>query len=300
MLLKNNFPSTQSLQAFECAARLASFSAAARELNTSQSAVSQLIRGLEEQLQLTLFVRVYRGVKLTGEGHQLYLSVTQGLAEISTCIKNLQSVGMREKLNVATDFAFAAYWLLPKLKQFQTEHPQLDVRLITSQDISNTDVSDVDVSIAFLSASYAGATLLFKERVFPICSPAYYAKIGAVNSHKTLANQSLLALDYEQEHHWLNWNRFFKARRSNQLPNSPVISFNNYTLLIQAVMTGQGVGLGWANLVDDLLETKALLKIEGFELATNAGYYASNHSQNHCSELFIKWLKSSASDCIKR
>jgi len=133
--------------------------------------------------------------------------------------------------------------------------------------------------------------LLFKERVYPICSPAYSAQCGAINSHKALANQPLLALDYEQEHHWLNWNRFFKARRSNQLASSPVISFNNYTLLIQAAMTGQGVGLGWANLVDDLLVSKALVAIEGFELSTNAGYYATNHSQANCSGLFIQWLQ---------
>lgn len=294
MLLKNNVPSTQSLQAFESAARLSSFSAAARELHSSQSAISQLIRGLERQLKLSLFTRVYRGVRLTSAGNQLYLSVAQGLGEISSCIENLQRFNARERLNVATDFAFAAYWLLPKLAQFQRQHPQLDVRLLTSQDISTTDVSDVDISIVFAASAPAGSSLLFKESVFPVCSPSFYARHGPIHSHKTLAKLPLLALDYEQHHSWLDWSGFYNARRSNQLPSSPVLSFNNYTLLIQAAITGQGVGLGWARLVDDLLMTNVLVAMTEFELTTDAGYYAcrNRQSQSPCSQAFVEWLQS--------
>ena len=119
MLLKKFIPSVQSLLIFEVAARHLNFTVAAQELGSTQSAVSQQIRGLEQQLDLQLFKRIYRGVALTDTGEQLYEAVESGFEQMTSCLERLQKNRSRLCINVATDFAFAVFWLLPRLPRFR-------------------------------------------------------------------------------------------------------------------------------------------------------------------------------------
>ncbi|WP_226912546.1 LysR family transcriptional regulator, partial [Halomonas sp. 3D7M] len=79
--------SQNGLRVFEAAARHLSFTAAAHELRSTQSAVSQQVRALEEELGLRLFDRVYRGVRLTESGHALFASVQEGFSIIEETIE---------------------------------------------------------------------------------------------------------------------------------------------------------------------------------------------------------------------
>ena len=149
MLLKKFMPSAQSLLIFEVAARHLNFTAAAKELGSTQSAVSQQIRGLEQQLELQLFKRIYRGVVLTDTGEQLYEAVESGFGQMTSCLERLQKTRSRQCINVATDFAFAAFWLLPRLPRFRELHPEVEVRIVTSQDQLDFTAQDTDISIVF-------------------------------------------------------------------------------------------------------------------------------------------------------
>lgn len=290
MSLINRLPSLQSLLVFATAARLLSFTAAARELNSSQSAVSQLIRQLEQQIELTLFKRIYRGVELTEEGEALYSVVDLGLNQIAKCIEKLQTNQRPPCINVVTDFAFAAYWLLPKLPHFREQHPHIDVRIITSQGESKNQQQPLnpqtDIQILFCPQPPTDAHLLFSEEVFPIISPAFLKQQGSVNSHKTLANLPLLKLETDAGQEWIDWLRFFQERRSSLQPSDPVMTFNNYTLLVQAVIAGQGVGIGWATLVDELIDNGLLVALKGFSLQSKGGYFVMGAEQPQ------KWLSS--------
>ena len=75
-------PSTSTLIAFESAARLGNFSRTARELGTSQSAISRYIASLEEQLSTRLFERSRTGVSLTAAGHLYRKAVLVGLGAL--------------------------------------------------------------------------------------------------------------------------------------------------------------------------------------------------------------------------
>ena len=105
MLLTSSSPSAQSLLIFEAAARHLNFTAAAREIGSTQSSVSQQMRGLERKLELQLFKRVYRGVALTEPGKQLYDAVESGFQQMANCLEALQKTRTRLYINVATDFA---------------------------------------------------------------------------------------------------------------------------------------------------------------------------------------------------
>jgi putative choline sulfate-utilization transcription factor len=295
MLLSNKLPATQSLLIFEAAARHKSFTAAARELSSTQSAVSQQIKGLESRLGLVLFERIYRGVALTEDGQALFESIQLGLGQIANCLDKLQKNHLHQVINVATDFAFAAYWLLPRLPKFRAQHPQIDVRIITSQGQRGSMGQNIDVALMFDHPNTGAAKVfkLFDETVFPVCSPAFLAANGPIASHKKLAALPLLKLGTDAGQGWFDWLSFFQGRRSQVLPSEPVLTFNNYTLLIQAAIGGQGVGLGWATLVDDLIESNILTPLVDFSLSSQNGYYVVEpkpQEQMLAKQHFLDWL----------
>lgn len=295
MLFSERLPPVQSLVVFEAAARHLSFTGAARELGTTQSAVSQQVRALENQLEISLFTRVYRGVELTEEGRILKQAVEEGFHRIAAALEQLQFRRQHQRLDVATDFALAAYWLMPRLPHFRALHPEVDVRLVTSQSWTPADAQEVDVAIAFFSQSpwAAGTQLLFPETVFPICSPAFQAELGELRSVDELASVPLLGLSSAQRGGWLDWPKVMASLGANRVPGEPVLTFDNYTLLIQAALAGQGVGLGWGTLVDDLVERGLLVAMRQFTLSTEGGYFLIEpkpHEPVNAKRHFIQWL----------
>ncbi|WP_221796095.1 LysR substrate-binding domain-containing protein [Oceanobacter mangrovi] len=294
MSLHNRLPTLPALLAFEAAARHQNFTAAARELGTTQSAVSQQIRGLEEDLRSTLFHRIYRGVQLSEAGQELYKVVRGSLRDIADCVEKLRADEGKKYLNVATDFAFAAFWLLPKLPAFRALHPDVEVRIITSQERHLLCGPDIDVAMLFdRPDNQPGALRLFGEEVFPICSPGFLQQHGPIKSHKGLAALPMLKLRAEGVQDWYQWSSYFRARNSQVEPGEPVLVCDNYTLVIQAAIAGQGLALGWRSLVDEMLRTGLLIALEDFTVSSANGYYAVEPNPDNRSEqrqALLQWL----------
>ena len=293
MLLCDRLPALQSLLTFESAARHLSFTGAARELGTTQSAVSQQIRALEAQLELPLFNRIYRGVELTPEGKALCEAVAEGLNGIAGTLERLQHQRLHQKLNVATDFAVAAYWLMPRLPEFRARHPEVDVRIVTTQSAFETDAQDLDVVIGFAKQSPGkSAVRLFPEEVFPVCSPSLLSGNEGRNAAQ-LMEMPLLGLRDEFGAGWLSWETFMERLGVTGAEASPVMTMDNYTLLIQAALAGQGVALGWGTLVDRLIENDLLVALRQFTVTTEGGYFLVEPRPKepvNAKRHFINWL----------
>src|SRR5690606_16694096 len=125
--------SLDALRVFESAARQLSFTAAANELGSSQPAISQQIKRLEQQLATRLFDRVSGGIGLAEAGQRWLCHVQEGLTALDAGLAAVTARQQHEVLQVATDFAFAAYWLMPRLQRFNRLYPEVDVSLITSE-----------------------------------------------------------------------------------------------------------------------------------------------------------------------
>lgn len=122
-------PSLISLRAFEAAARLESFKGAAEELSVTPTAVSHHIRGLEQALEVQLFVRQTRAVRLTDTGRRLSGRLASAFTEIADALSEVHAT--EHELTVTTTPAFAALWLAPRMEVFQAAHPDIHVRLDT-------------------------------------------------------------------------------------------------------------------------------------------------------------------------
>lgn len=266
--------SPNGLRVFEAAARHLSFTAAARELRSTQSAISQQVRALEEQLGMPLFERIYRGVRLTEAGQALFAGVQEGFAIIDGTIDRLQHRYRHPHVNILTDFSFAAYWLMPRLPSFRKEHPHIDVRIVTNQGVLDWRTQEVDVAILFCDERTlaSGVPRLFHEEVLPVCSPGFLQQHGPIESSERLAELPLLALTADQGQSWLDWPSYFEQLAGIGYLESPELTFNNYTLLIQAAIAGQGIGMGWRGLVDDMLESGMLVGLQELGLRSSRGY----------------------------
>ncbi|WP_416758897.1 choline sulfate utilization transcriptional regulator [Pseudomonas sp. BNK-6] len=283
------------LRVFEAAARLRSFTAAAVELGTTQPAISQQIKRLEERLNVRLFDRIYRGIELTESGALLLEQVQAGLQSIDAGLTALAQQHQHEVLQVATDFAFAAYWLMPRLHRFHEANPQVDVSLVTSERSHSMLRSDIDVAVLFGDGRFkhGESRWLFSEEVFPVCSPLLLKERLAPLPAHALLEMPLLHLRGENASHWFDWSGVFRELGLAGAPPPGQLRFDNYTLLIQAAIGGQGVAIGWRHLVDDLLAQGLLCRPIAQSALSAYGYYVVLPPRKRRGPLiqrFVDWL----------
>jgi LysR family glycine cleavage system transcriptional activator len=290
-----HLPPLPWLVAFEAAARHKSFGSAAKVLGTSQPAISQRIANLESMLAVTLFNRVPRGVDLTPQGTMLVAGLSEGLDQITQAIEGTRTRSLRD-LTVATDFGFAAFWLIPRLPSLRHVLPEVNVRVITSQGTFEVRRDPADVAVIFGSGAWPGcaAELLIRETVLPVCSPGFLAGCPKVRIPADLRAVPLLHLEASPDTRWLDWSSWFRQADVNFAPGENRISINNYSLLIQAALAGQGVVLGWRPLIDDLLIRGQLVPVLDRAVTTENGYhfvYRQTGSSARAVGRFRAWLR---------
>ncbi len=125
-------PSLKSVQAFEAAARLGSFTAAAQELCVTASAISHQIRFLEDEVGVTLFHRTSRTVVLSDVGRRFAGSIAEALSLIESATRDIERRGKSDILTIHCVPSFATQWLMPRLARFSAQHNSIDVRLNAS------------------------------------------------------------------------------------------------------------------------------------------------------------------------
>ena len=304
---RKDLPPLEFLIAFEAAARLGSFTGAAEELNLTQAAVSRQIRLLERNLGRSLFTRAHRAVHLTPEGREFQHTVSLALSHIANAARGLRVVDGDAKLTVAADQSVAALWLLPRLESFQREHGDISVRLISSDVEADCLAEDVDLAIVHGDGAWPGyeAELLLDEEVFPVCSPAYLERHGAIARPADLLDRVLIDLD-DDHWNWINW-RVWLTERTADLPQSEPgnepgnepgglrrLVINSYPLIVQAARDGLGVALGWKHLVDEPLAAGALVRPLDELVRTDFGYYLLMRQDREASPqatLFCNWVR---------
>ena len=272
--LRKQLPPLEPLVAFESAARHLSFTAAARELNLSQAAVSQQIRNLERSLGIDLFTRSHRAIQLTPSGAVYRNAIAAALKQVASATVEMRSPTLDIRLTVAVDQSIASMWLIPRLPDFQQSYPEISVRLIASDVERDCLQEDVDIAIIHGNGSWINreSQLLFPEEVYAVCSPAYLKEHPTANAVETLPQETLLSLE-NSYWDWMDW-RSWLSRNGVDLPvQHRGLQINNYPLLIEAAKNGQGIALGWRFLIDEFLQNKSLIKLCDASVKTDFGYH---------------------------
>ncbi|MCS3454061.1 LysR family glycine cleavage system transcriptional activator [Aeromonas sp. BIGb0405] len=242
------------LQVFECAARHLSFTLAADELCVSQGAVSKQIAQLEARLGHLLFLRGTRCLSLTPAAERLLPFVSEGLARMGEGLGALQTLPRQQAISIKVP-SCASRWLLRRLQDFEGE--AVEVRGSHSHGIDFAR-EPFDLAIVYqpTQARLLHSQPLFRERLTPICAPAFAAKYRLFERPIT----DLLALPLlhasADRRDWRNW--FAAFVDTPWLPQGGQL-FDTLDLAMNAALQGFGLSLGDPTIVAEELETGALV-----------------------------------------
>lgn len=269
----------RSLIVFEAAARHRTFSAAARELAMTQAAISQQIAHLEADLGTALFARHHRGVDLTPAGQRLLPPVIEGLRALAAGVAAAQRQKRERTVTILTDFGFASWWLMPRIGALSDLMPEVEFRLTTVQNHADALGSECDLAILFGDGIWPDctATRLFAEEIYPVCAPSYLAArelpLKGPLKPDIIARQRLLHLRSTEHMRWFTWADWCEAMHVGPIGNRHDLGFNNYQIVVQAALLGQGVALGWAPLIDDMVAGGTLVRLGNRPLTSERGYH---------------------------
>jgi DNA-binding transcriptional LysR family regulator len=254
------------LRALEAVARHLNFRAAAEDLALTQSAVSRQVQALEEEVGVPLFLRHTRAVELTSAGNQLLRAAVPSLERIDSAVRLIRQSAGRKSVAISTWASFASMWLIPRLEAFQTEYPDIDIRIDATDNPVDLDTSDVDLAIRYTRPGNVGsdAVRLFGEQLTPVASPWLLKSGPPLRSPKDLASYALLeASDSHrtQNLEWLTWRRWLEDNRQPKLAPKRWMHFNYAHQIVQAALTGQGIALARMPLVADSLASGDLVEV---------------------------------------
>ena len=203
--LRNKLPPLNALRSFEAAARHKSFRHAADELCVSHSAISHQVKLLEDYLATRLFSRQARSVQLTKIGEFYYPILRQAFDQIAEGTATITKPNAPNILTIQLYSTFAIRWLIPRLPAFQSENPDVQVRLHTAQDDVDFDQADVDMCVMIGKADKdLHYDYLFSSELFPVASPALQLGDSPINTPQDLEKHSLLQV-YPSSRDWHDW-----------------------------------------------------------------------------------------------
>ncbi|MGY6271961.1 LysR substrate-binding domain-containing protein [Achromobacter denitrificans] len=247
-----------TLPAFRAVAELQNLRAAAERLHLTHSAVSQQIKGLEEQLGFPLFERSGRGIVLNTAGAALLCAVQGALAQLDEGVlaASAAATGSEQRLRVSVLPSFAQRWLLPRMARWRTRHPDLALEIDSSQQVADLLRDGFHAALRFGRGPWAGVE---SEPLFDtplplivLASPETAAALPD-RSPETLARQPLLG-EREVWQHWFN-------AAGLRAAVTPVASFNDAGMMLQAAEQGLGITLGRELLAADALCAGRLVQV---------------------------------------
>ncbi|MBD1583752.1 LysR substrate-binding domain-containing protein [Pseudoalteromonas sp. S16_S37] len=288
-----SLPPLKSLQYFMHAAHLGSFKLAAEQLFVTQAAISQQIRALEAHLGCELFIRETRKVKLTRQGEQLLPHVLGAFSQFEAGIKALKQDPSPNTLNLSVLPSFAACWLLPKIDDFQKKHNDIKLRIDPSDQLVDFEQGEADLGIRFGQGNYQDlhSELLGGDQMLLVY------KQGMLEENKPLKAQLFdhqLIMDVCPDAQRA-WQLLFDELLIQPAQQPSFLEIDNAALVVQAVLSGQGIGMLRRRLIEPQLVHQQLHVWQGFELMCEYKYYLVG-PEHHFSwpkvDAFKSWLQS--------
>ncbi|WP_277188175.1 transcriptional regulator GcvA [Caballeronia sp. BR00000012568055] len=289
-----------ALRAFEAVARHLSYASAAAELNVTPAAVGQLIRGLEDTLEIELFHRSTSGpsrLTLTDAARSALPDLQGGFDLLSNAVERLKASKSRITFTITVPPAFADKWLLWRVERFQQKHPYYDLRIDTSGHLVDFTAERIDAGIRYGAGNWANltSTFLLRDEFFPVCSPTLLKGRHALKTPADLKHHQLIHDTSMRGSSvfptWRSW--LLHAGVRDAVDTDRGLQLNDSAMGIQTAISGNGVALGRTTLVErDLAEGRLVRPfdtVQGCELA----YYLVHRKGGTNSapiEAFKAWL----------
>jgi LysR family glycine cleavage system transcriptional activator len=286
----DQLPPLKSLRAFEAAARLGSFTLAAKELSITQGAISYQVRRLETSLDVSLFQRSVRQITLTTAGQSLYRTTHRLFRELEDEIHSIAPRQQPLLLTVSVSTFFVTRWLSPRLGHFLNEQPRLTLRLQHSVNDPDFTVEDVDLAIRWGKGNWLGveSELLIPSPMMALCAPQLARGANPVNRLEDLRQHTFLH-DQTGNDGWLEWLALAGLEDLGS-GKGPVIIDPN--VRVQSAIDGHGLVMANRLLVDDIKQGRLMepfdIRLEGYGFYL---VYSTEAKRRKAFQLFRSWVK---------
>lgn len=291
-----------ALRAFEATARHQSFSAAALELDVTPAAVSQLIKSVEHSLGVTLFTRAKGGsgkVTLTAAGELAYPDISAGFKLIQSGINSLRRITDETTLSIAVSPAFASKWLIPRLGDFRSKHPEIEIIIHMNSIPEDYIGNGIDLGIRYGAGTWSGLTCegFLRELMFPVCSPDYLKRIQ-FNDNNISGATLIHDLSMGSNLDFTTWDTWLDQSGVTLENCQQCIKINNSAAVLQACIDGQGLALARSVLaLDDIVSGKLVVPFNFEPKKIELEYfivYRTGFEKIKKVRTFRDWLKSCA------
>ena len=290
----DRLPSLKAISYFASAARLQSFTGAAKELHITQAAVSRMVQTLEEELGVQLFDRKGRWICLNAAGEVYYKRVSEGLSLISSASNLVRRSGDSGNLTLVVNRGFATLWLVRQLADFGRLYPNIRITLLDDEGAPNGIGNPAEIMIRFGSPPWPGEVavrLLKGSTIGVVCAPGLLS--GSRLSHPIdLARLPILSYAGGR---YDRWGEFFGNFGLPPPDLERGMRFYQLLALREAAISGLGVALVPLFLFTQELATGLLIKAIPQTMEASDGYYithAKGADRRGKIRSFKRWLLS--------
>jgi LysR family glycine cleavage system transcriptional activator len=296
---RRRLPPLNALRAFEAAARHLNFSRAADELAVTPGAVSQQIQNLEDYVGAALFKRTPKGLLLTDAAQTALPALREAFDRLAEAASLLTAAVDGRRLTVTVAPSFAAKWLVPRLGQFEAQHPQVDVWLSAGMEVVDFASGEIDLAIRYGTGRYPGLEVikLMSETVIPVASPDFLAA-NPLETPADLARHILLhdgSPDADES--CPDWAMWLTARGVKGVDGMRGPRFNQSSLVIEAAVGGRGVALAKRALAQADLDAGRLVAPLQITTSVDFAYYVVHpKAKGRLPQVkaFVSWITAEA------
>ena len=289
--MSRRLPPLRSVTAFEAAARRGSFNRAAEELFVTPSAISHQVKGLEEFLGVNLFRRARRQVELTIAGERYLESVSHALDEIDLATRRLLTFSSSGAVNISVAPAFLTRWLVPKVREFQDLHPDIELRLSPNSGPIDFSWSDIDMAIYFGDGNWPDLEVHFLREVVlvPVCGPGFIEGRSAISKPEDLCAYTLIDVSARPA----GWDEFLAGFGVSCRKRAHRLSFSSTSLALGAAMENLGIALADRQLVAREILYGRLVTPLDIAMENQRGYYLVHQKHRRLTDemrAFLDWV----------
>ncbi|THD10133.1 LysR substrate-binding domain-containing protein [Metallibacterium scheffleri] len=295
--MSEHLPSLNRLRAFEAAARLGSFAAAAVELHVTPAAISQKVRLLEDGLGFPLFKRHANALELTDQGRAYQPGLQSAFAAITRLTDEVRAMRAGPVLTVGVAPALAMHWLIPRLATFNRDHPDIEVRIATG-GLMNPLRDDWTCTVRRGNGDWPGYTAeeLFPSTLVAVCTRALARQL---HKQRDLRKVPVVVVAHLRS----QWDWWFKASGVKSSGALREVSFGSSAMAVQAALDGVGVLVAQLPYISDALASGLLVAPFGVPRQRYENWYLAFRAvrtEDAALGAFRQWLHSEAQRQMER
>ncbi len=264
-------PPLKSLSFFLAAARHQSFKKAAEELNVTQAAVSQQIRLLENNLGCQLFNRDSKSTSLTADGTRLFPFIEQAFNKISQGISELSNEPEPNVLNITSLHSFTSLVLIPHIRHFQQQNPELTLQFSPSNQLIDFKESNVDVAIRRGLGSYPclESRLLIDDQIVMVATPSLF-RTSSPPISELLSKPLFIDVSSDIKPAFMS---FCKEYDLNEHNFTIGLQTTDSVPVLEQTLAGQGFAFVSKSLVFEKLKSGTLINLYDFSVQSPISIY---------------------------